>query len=86
MQPLQTFDAGPPETRHFDNFFLLSGHYEADIDIPKCRLLRWLQQPSSHQKIASGDMKTGEKNPSELEKVLKRLSVESMEYLFLYQF
>jgi len=44
------------------------GHYEADIDIPKCRLLRWLQQPSSHQKIASGDMKTGEKNPSELEK------------------
>ena len=51
-------------------FFLLSGHYEADIDIPKTRLLRWLQQPSSHQKIISGDMKTGEKNSSDLEKVL----------------
>lgn len=44
------------------------GHYEADIDIPKTRLLRWLQQPSSHQKIISGDMKTGEKNSSDLEK------------------
>ena len=55
-----------------------SGHYENDIDIPKTQLLRYTtmeKQPSSHQKVASGDVKTIEKMSSDVENVI-RLSGE----------
>ena len=55
-----------------------SGHYENDIDIPKTQLLRYTtmeKQPSSHQKVASEDVKTIEKMSPDVENVI-RLSGE----------
>ena len=55
-----------------------SGHYENDIDLPKTKLLRYAtmeKQPSSHQKVASEDVKTIEKMSSDVENVI-RLSGE----------
>lgn len=46
------------------------GHYENDIDLPKTKLLRYAtmeKQPSSHQKVASEDVKTIEKMSSDVE-------------------
>ena len=60
----------------FQTFF--SGHYENDIDLPKTKLLRYTvmeKQPSSHQKVASEDVKTIEKMSSDVENVI-RLSGE----------
>ena len=66
---------------NFDDFPpSFSGHYENDVDIPKTQLLRYTtmeKQPSSHQKVASEDVKTIEKMSSEVENVI-RLSGEKI--------
>ena len=65
---------------NFDEFWhIFSGHYENDIDLPKTKLLRYTvmeKQPSSHQKVASEDLKTIEKMSSDVENVI-RLSGEN---------
>ena len=83
VESIQTADCNGVRTvvqLNFDEFsHIFSGHYENDIDLPKTKLLRYTvmeKQPSSHQKVASEDLKTIEKMSSDVENVI-RLSGEN---------